>query len=228
MHLSANQFASLSNSFQKHGNGVSRGNVFYFEGPQKPRLNDAYLRISLPRFNVRGLSASKEGPAMFFIPGGAVYYSDKILNCYYKTVEPVLKVQVKKDYPIKFLCAYLKSSFFLWYISNRYNTFDIVPPSTFNNIRIPQIHLKNSKELALISEIENLVDKIICAEMSFLVKQNSIPEEELAKVIMEHNESVKSCFGSIDELVFSLLQLSDSEKKIVLDNLRANSIYVHN
>lgn len=226
-HMSAQQFASIKDNFERHPNGISRGNTLFFEGEQKPRLSDAYLRISVPRFIVNGLSPSEDGSVLYFIPGGAVYYSEKSLNCSYNTREPVLKVRINKDYPIKFLCSYLKSSFYLWYIMNRFNTFDVIPPSSFNCVRIPQIHIKNPKELAIVSEVETLFDSIIAAEKSFLVKQGKIKQsDELLEVTIAHNNSVKESFIRIDELFFILMGISDTEKNIILENLKVNGVYI--
>ena len=229
IHLTTQQFVSLNNSYEKHSNGLSRGNVFYLDDVIKPRLSDAYLRITLPRYYLKGIKALKGEPSLYMVPGGAVFYSDNPLNCFYRTMEPVLKIEINKDYPIKFLCAYLKSSFYLWYLLNKYNTLDIIPPSSFNNIRIPQLNLKNPKELSIVSAVEQLVDQITCAEKAFLLKQNSVKDpEELYKVTVEHNESVKTCFETIDDLFYSLLAVSDNEKLIIQDNLRVNSIFVPN
>lgn len=227
VHLSMQQLAGLKNSYQKHGNGLSRGGLLYFDGIQRPRLNDAYLRISPPRFYLKGISSTKDCPLLYLIPGGAVFYSEKVLNCYYNTMEPVLKLQIKKNYPIKFLCAYLKSTFFLWYVLNKYYTFDIIPPSTYNNIRIPQLHLNNSKELAIITEVESHFDQIIDAEKIFLIKQNSIKDpDEIVNEIIRHNESVRSYFIGIDNCVYSLLNINETEKLVIRDNLRVNNIFV--
>lgn len=225
--LTPQQYASLKDGFEKHGNGVSRGNVFFFEDEFKPRLSEAYLRITLPSYHVKGLDAVEKEQALYFIPGGAVFYSDKSLNCYYNTREPVLKISVKNGYSIKFLCAYLKSSFYLWYLMNRFNTMDVIPPSFFNCVRIPQLFPNNPDHSSIVSQIEGLFGVIVSAEKTFMSKQSRIKDSnELLDFIMSHNESVKSSFVQIDDLFFTLLNLTEDEKQTIRENLRVNGIYV--
>lgn len=227
IHLTAQQFASLKNRYERNPNGVSRGNVFFFENEQKPRLSDAYLRISLPRFSVKGLKSEKEEPALYFIPGGAVFYSARLLNCYYNMTEPVLRIATRNDYPLKFLCAYLKSSFYLWYLINRFNTFDVIPPSHFNCLKVPQLYLKNKKHASIVRDVEKLFDDILSAEASFLANQRDIKDPELIiESIRTYNESVQDAFVQIDELFFLLLNLNDGEKQTIKDNLKANGVYM--
>lgn len=225
--ITSQQFASLKDSFEKYGNGVSRGNIYFFENEQKPRLSDAFLRITLPCYNVRGLKPAQAGHAIIFVPGGAVFYTEKILNVYYNTQEPILKVVASKDYSTKFLCAYLKSSFHLWYLLNRFNSLDVIPPSSFNCVRVPQLYPKRPDHSSIVKEIEGTFDKIIEIEKNFLPGQNKIKTpEELCEYIMAHNKSVEILFNNIDESIFNLLGLTDDERQTIRGNLSVNSIYV--
>lgn len=227
IHLTPQKFASLNDSIEKHANGVSRGNIYFFENEQKPRLNDAYLRITIPCYNVKDLGTVKKEESLFFIPGGAVFYSTKSLNCYYNSSEPVIKLLIRKNYSIKFLCAYLKSSFYLWYLLNKFNTLDVIPPSSYNCIRIPLVFPNNPDHSSLVQKIEKLFDEIVAEEKDFLAGETKLKNtEEHLKYIKVHNESVKKLFMQIDELIFALLGISDGEKRTIIESLKVNGIYV--
>lgn len=206
-------------------NGYSRGNVLYIDDKQNPRLKDAFLRITPPKFTLKGIKTLSKKEHIYVIPGGAVFYSKSELNYYSSKDMPILKIRLEEDYPIKYLCAFLKSSFFLWYIKNKFGEFDFLPSEIFNNISIPTLHLKNTKEIAIIKKIETDVDNIIELEKIFLKTDwKSIKDEN--EYIFKHNEQTKEIFKSIDESIFSLLNLKEEEILVIKENLRANYIYI--
>ena len=225
--LTAEQFAKVRSCYEKRENGVSRGNFYYIEKRQSPRLNDAFLRITVPCYNVSGFTATKKGPVLFFVPGGAVFYSEKKLHCYYNLDEPVLNARIISGYSSKFLCAYLKSSFYLWYILNSFNTTDFVRPDIFKKVRVPKIQSHDVEGTKIVSDVEALFDSIIKQETAFLKSQSSMKApSELSYAAQKHNRSVYSCFVEIDNLIFSLLHISETERSIILDNLRVNGLFV--
>lgn len=224
--LTVEQVASLSDKYRSHENGLLRGNICYFEEPQKPRLADAFLRCSLPKYNIKGCSSPKAKAVIYIIPGGAVYYSDTIVDCYYNMPEPILCLSISESYNTKFLCAFLKSSLFLWYCLNRFDDFDIVPPYVFNSIHIPRIHNKNKAELDIIKEIEGYFDKIITAEKSYLKEYPSYAKDDRIKYTISHNKSVLEYYKKIDDALFALLNISEEDQQVIMHYLKANKIFI--
>lgn len=190
-----------------------------------PRLKDAFLRITTPKFTIQGITTISNNEHIYVIPGGAVFYSKSELNYHSGKNMPILKIRLTNDYPIKFLCAFLKSSYFLWYIRNKFGDLDFFPPKIFNNITIPTLHPKNSKEVELVKKIESDVDNIIGLENNFLKTDWKTIKDQNDHII-KHNEQTKNIFNKIDESIFRLLKLKDDEILVIKENLRANYIYM--
>ena len=59
-------------------NGLSKGNIFFLRGLEKPRLENTYLRYSLPIFTIQNLGIkSEKEPTIYIVPGGGVFYSER-------------------------------------------------------------------------------------------------------------------------------------------------------
>lgn len=223
--LTSEQKQTLLERSKKQVNGCYKGNTIFVDGILSPRLKDAYLRITPPKFTLRGLKRISDKKYLYIIPGGAVFYSESELHYHNNKDFPVLKLEITNGYSIKFLCAFLKSSFFLWYVKNKFGDFDFFPPKIFNYITIPTLHLNNPTEKNLITKIEENIDNIIELEKTFL----KTGWEEIQKkedYVIQHNEKTKNLFKEIDELIFSLLKLKDEEVLIIKENLRANYIFI--
>lgn len=223
--LTPEQKQKVLDLYKENHNGYFRGNIMFVEKEQNPRLKEAYLRITPPKFYISGVKTISYKKHLYIIPGGAVYYSGSELNYLNNHDYPILKIKVSNKYPIKFLCAFLKSSFFLWYLKNKFGTFKLYPSKFFSYISIPSLHLNNPEEQKLISRVETNVDKIIALENDFL-KTNWESIDNIDEHINQHNGKTRSLFKDIDDSIFSLLGLKDEDVMIIKENLRANYIYI--
>ena len=216
----------LEQRYKANPNGANRGNILYLERMQKPRLQEAYLRISLPEFRLNNLPTTKtDKEYLYLIPGGALYYSKKNIHYISPNKIPAYRFCVKKEYPIKFLCAFLKSSYFLWFLKNKFNTIDLCNTSVFNSITIPKLHLKNLQEKSIVDDIEMAFDQILELEQKFLALKPSTNNDYLSQ-INSHNDETKKYFAKIDRHIYKLLNLQKDEIQIIEENLQANYIYV--
>lgn len=223
--LNNEQKNTISQKYIENENGKSRGNIYYFKSIPKPRLQDAYLRISLPKFNIIGLPETKRNSCLFVTPGGAVYYTEREVHIYNPYELPILKVITTSDYSIKFLCAFLKSSFFIWYCLNKFDTLDFFQPKFFNLISVPCIHKNSPKDINIVKEIEEKFDKILAMEKEFL-KNYVSKASNLEDEIINHNKRIANVFNEIDDLIFDLLNLHEEDKQIIKENLQSRYIYV--
>ena len=223
--ISPEQKQILEDRCNEQVNGYYRGNLMYIEGEVNPRLYKACLRITPPKYTLRGIKKMLDKELLYIIPGGAVFYSESGLNYYNNKDLPILKIEVSKNYSIKFLCAFLKSSFFLWYVKNKFGAFNFYPPEIFNFINIPSLHLGDNNENNLISKIETAVDRIIELERKFL-KTDWKTIKDKDDHINQHNNKTETYFKEIDDLIFDLLKIKEEDVLIIKENLRANYIYV--
>ena len=223
--LTSEQKQRLSERYKEQENGYYKGNTLFIDGVLNPRLKDAYLRVTPPKFLLKGLKKLSDKKYLYIIPGGAVFYSESELNYQNNKDLPVLKIVVADNYSMKFLCAFLKSSFFLWYVKNKFGDFDFYQPEIYNNITIPSLHPNNPIEKDLITKIEENVDNIIELEKTFL-RTDWDAVVDFSNYVYQHNEKTKNYFKGIDELIFRLLKLKDEEIIIIKESLRANYIYV--
>lgn len=224
--LTPEQKQRILDHYKEKQHGSCRGSVMFIDKDLiNPRLNDAFLRITPPKFLIQGIKKISNKNILYIIPGGAVFYSESELNYHNNRNIPVLKIEVSDEYPIKFLCAFLKSSFFLWYVKNKFGEFNFFPSTIFNEITIPILHLGNQEEKELISGIETNVDNIVNLENTFL-RTDWKTIKNRNEYVTQHNEKTKIFFNKIDASIFSLLRLEDKDIKIIKDNLRANYIYV--
>lgn len=222
--LTPEQRQSLVDHYKEKGNGSWKGNVLFIDGEFGPRLKQAYLRITPPKFTLNGIKKVAGKKCLYIIPGGAVFYSESELNYYNNKDFPALKIEVSNDYSIKFLCAFLKSSFFLWYVKNKFDVFDFHPANIFNYLNVPSLHSGNSVEMNHISKIEAAFDSIIELEKAFL-KTNLTDLKNINDYVDQHNKNTENCFKEIDEEIFSLLKIKEEDVSVIKENLRANYIY---
>lgn len=223
--LTTEQKQKLIDRHREQENGCSRGNTIFIFDKISPRLKDAFLRITPPKFTIQGIKTISNNKYIYVIPGGAVFYSKSELNYHSSRNMPILKIRLLGDYPIKFLCAFLKSSFFLWYIKNKFGDLDFFSPKIFNNITIPILHPKNKQEMDIVEKIETDVDNIIELENNFL-KTDWTTINDKNNYIIKHNALTKDFFKRIDESIFSLLRLKEDEILVIKENLHANYIYM--
>lgn len=225
--LTKKQIEQLVEKYNDNPNGKSKGNIYYFDNLQKPRLAEAFLRISIPRFNIREINIGKKSSNIYVVPGGAIFYSDKDISSYNPDGLPLVKLTLDNKYPTKFLCAFLKSSFLLWFVKNKYNSFDIYDPKILRNLLIPNLHLHNPKEKEIIECVETLFDKILIMEKEFLsIDLQKIEKDKIEDFIIGHNNKVQTHFMKIDEKIFSLLNLKLEEINVINENLHSSNIFI--
>lgn len=218
----------LEQKYKDNPNGANKGNIFYLERIQKPRLQEAYLRITLPEYRLNNLPTIKTNKEyLYIVPGGAVFYSKKNTHYFSPNKIPAFRFSITKEYPIKFLCAFLKSSYFLWFLKNKFNTIDLCNTSVFNSITIPNLHLKNPSEKLIVDDIEKVFKQILELERKFLAVK-PVAEREYLSIVNNHNSETKKYFAEIDRNIYKLLKLQKEEIEIIEENLQANYIFIAN
>ena len=212
-------------------NGKSKGNLFYFTGLNQPRLPKAYLRYSVPTFNATNsiLPEPTDNETIYILPGGAVYYAKRDYPFSNDSKLPVLKLHMKSNsrYSNKFVAAFLKSSFFLWYYKNKYDDLDILQQNAPKNILLPVIDFKSPICEASLVSLEEHFDNILKLEQSFLANYHLLKKDKtLAEYTDAHNDQIAKHAYQIDQIIFSLLNLTTDEINTVIQNLKLNDIYI--
>jgi len=209
-------------------NGFSKGNLFFLREQIKPRLEDTYLRYSLPMFTIQKLGIpSKKEPTIYIVPGGGVFYSDRDYPFYSETELAVIKLQgTFKLHSRKLITCFLKSSFNLYYLNNNFDSEDIYSQSVFNKIRLPILNYKIPDVREKISAIERKFDQIIGLEKQCLRGIHNIDEEKLPERLKNHNLEVDKIAYEIDLLICDLLNMSPMEVDTIERYLRLNNIYI--
>ncbi|PKN76616.1 MAG: hypothetical protein CVU52_03975 [Deltaproteobacteria bacterium HGW-Deltaproteobacteria-10] len=210
-------------------NGKSKGNLFYFNDKQAPRLKYAYLRYSLPLCNVSSVSRSSDKKDyVYIIPGGAVYYSKGETHFYnprYRTIL-ALSLRESKAYSFKFALCFLKSSFFLWYCDRTLGGTDIFIPDIYNKIRFPKIYDRERKYLDGVKETEIIFNDIIKLEKKYLIAVQGTSNEEFIELTNKHNINVNNLAYNIDKNIYRVLGLSKEQISIIELDIRMRDIYL--
>jgi len=208
-------------------NGKSRGNITFFVKDIEPRLGDAYLRYSLPLFN---LKSSTKTPVVqetvYMVPGSATFYAKKEYPFFSENNFPILKIASRdtKYLSNKIICTYLKSSINLWYCLNLLGDINLMKAEIFQEIRIPYINSTLHKPF--IEKISSLFDKIIEAENNVLIQISSVHDKEKADIIINHNSLIDNYAYEIDRMFYSILGLTDVQVEVIENNLRSANIYL--
>jgi len=211
-------------------NGTSRGNVFFVTEAQSPRLPYTYRRYSLPLFTLRNIDQSsilKE--TIYIVPGGAVYYSKRDYPFFSERLGKILKIygaSVRTKLRTKFVVSFLKSSFNLWYLKNKYDDTDIYKPDIFTNLRLPRLNTKRPDVIQNLSNVEDNFKKILKIETQFLGNISSVKKNDMEGYIEEHNLKIDQIAYHTDKLIYELLGLSDDDIITIEENLRLNDIYL--
>lgn len=217
----------LLNYADNNGNGKSKGNIFFFDREQAPRLRHAYLRVSIPKYFLKDYSSNlKNNESIYVIPGGGVYYSKKSIEHFNPKGFPIIQLNTdkKSGYSVKFICAFLKSSFFLWFLITKYDNLDLYIPSIFEKIRLPILNFNNPKVKELLVKIETEIDEILQKELIFL--KIKITKKNYEKEIIEHNSSIDFHSYEIDRIIYGLLELNSDEIELIEKTLNANQVYL--
>jgi len=211
-------------------NGTSRGTLFYLSESQPPRLPNAYLRYTLPLFTIRNINRpSLPSETIYVIPGGGIYYSNRDYPFFserYGQVIKLSKTSIHSKYGMKFITCFLKSSFLLWYMKNKYDDIDFFAPGIFNNLRFPVLNMKNPHTVEIMDSINKDFDIIVKLETTFLIGLNKIKEDEMRQYAEEHNRRVDEVAHHIDDSIYKLVGLAAVEIITIENNLRLNGIYL--
>jgi hypothetical protein len=208
-------------------NGTSRGNLFFENDISPPRLPYAYLRYSLPLFTLRNLnrpSAPKE--TIYIADGGATYYSTRDYPFFSEQLTQVVKIHGPMKPSVKFVAAFLKSSFNLWYLKNKLDDIDISKPEVFGHLRLPALNLKRPDVTKILEDLHNNFDIILRLESQLLVKINGLKKDDINSCIEQHNLQIDEIAYKIDRQIYQLLNLSEEQIATLEENLRLNNIYL--
>jgi len=221
--LEESEIEKLRKNYYKNENGKSMGTIFYMNYLIRPRLPYAYLRYSIPifyfKFENRNIEKNKKN--IIIVPGGAIFFAKK---CYPVHCEMGLRPlrffsRFPDTYKNEFIIAFLKSSFNLWYMKNKFNSIDIYNPKIFFKIRIPNLDKKNKPQLKIAEEIVEVVNQILAKEKDFLRKKQD-DEAEL------HNKEIDILSYSIDKKIYELFGISKDQIKTIEAFLGINKIYL--
>jgi len=217
----------------KVDNGTSRGTLFYLRESKPPRLIYTYLRYTLPLFTIRNINRhSIPRETIYVIPGGGIYYSNRDYPFFserYGQIIKLYKKSIDSKYGIKFTTCFLKSSFLLWYLKNKYDDIDLFTPAIFSNLRFPVLDIKNPHTAEIIDSINKGFDIIVKLEATFLIGANKLKKDEIDEYneyIKEHNKRVDEVAHQIDDSIYKLVGLSADEIITIENNLRLNDIYL--
>jgi hypothetical protein len=218
----------LYNVHREEPNGKSKGNVLYVSNFESPRLPYACLRFSLPLFYLREIPQDtvKYGETIYIIPGGATYYSSKKVPFVTELPIRVLTFGAKKttSYSNKYLVAFLKSSFMLWYALSKFNSHNLYEPSIFYGLKINNLNTKDKVQTTLVQRIESTVDEVLKLEKAFLVGMASGNKPN--EFIEQHNLKTDQSAYVIDECIYDLINLTSAEREIIRGFLSTNMIHV--
>ncbi len=221
--------SDINISKKMNSNGASRGNVSIFLERQPPRYEYAYLRYSMPKFNLKSIPKNPErAETIYAVPGGGVFWSNTEISLASDSEIELLKFKSKKqNYSNKFITCFLKSSLCLWYCLNKYEDIDLYRPKIFEDLILPKIGSTYDSQHKIVANIESFFDDIIQLEKKFLVasRLNKKDARQL-KLIERHNSVVDKKAYSIDRNIFELFHLSQDEVAIIENNLKANDIYL--
>lgn len=214
------------------GNGLSRGNLFFSDHTEEaPRLEDTYLRYTVPIFVVPHLKAtSRTIDTIYIVRGGAVYYSPKDLPTSTQK-PPILKLNQSRrtaPYGISFTVCFLKSSFLIWYCKTKFETCNIFLPEVLNNLRFPIIDTKKANCLDLLQNLKLHFDKILKLEKEYLLNYRNLltDDEKFADYTNTHNALVDGLAYDIDLTIYQLLRLTPEEIRTIEGYLTLNHIYL--
>ena len=232
VNLNDNQIQRLLKS--PYNNGCARGNLFYIEKVTAARLERAYLRHSLPLWTVQNpVPKAQLKETIYIAPQGAIYYSKYDYPFYSDKYPFILKLHCEglmSIYDIRFMVSFLKSSFCLWYLQNKYGSTNFADYEIFRDLRLPIIKLNRPDLKKQISLINNTFDDIIKEERKFIAEFNKayIRKNTDARndFVNNHNARIAKRFYTIDQSIYKLLGLSDKEIDVIENNLKFNKIYL--
>lgn len=225
--FSTDELLKIKNKIDVEMNGEPNGNIIFIIDEIPARYDDAYLRVTPPMIRCKVNYNTPKNETIILAPGGAVFYKKNKPLFYSEEKHFVLTFNSgNKEYNNKFIAAFLKSSFNIWYCFNKFENIDFI--NNFKELEIPIIHLKDNSEILLVKEITNRIDDIIGNEINFLkdLKRNvKLDDESRSNKIDEYNSSVKSLFDEIDNNIYKLLNLNEEDINIIKNYLKVRKIF---
>lgn len=212
-------------------NGKSRGNIVYIRDIQPPRLDDAYLRYSVPLFHCR--NAPKKlirRETIYIVPNGGVFYSEFDYPSFIDKEEELFTLKLyQKDYPdyaLKFIASFLKSTFMIWYCLNAFEDTNLYRPKIFYKLLLPKLNTNRRDVKARLERIDMLFEQIIDCEKRFLIDSQAFKGDEFTNFAASHNNTIAPLAYEIDAMIYDLLEVSPDEKDIIESNLKMHDIYL--
>ncbi len=226
IHLSEEDIQKLKRAPRS---GMSRGNLCFIREEIEPRLPYAYLRYSLPMYtiqNIKRKSIQKE--TIYIVPGGAVFYSNRDYPTFCSYYHEIIKLHADEaePYGIKFIVCFLKSSFLLWYCRVRHEEIDLYKPKILENLRLPNINIKNPEERKYLSQIESYFGDILKLEKKYLSQYSRLKYEQDLELTTKNNKEVGEIAYKIDQIIYQLINLSSDDIKIIENNVILDNIYL--
>jgi len=210
-------------------NGSSRGNIFFLREEQAPRLQYGYLRYTVPLFNLRNIQEKvEERETVYIVPGGGVYYSKRNYPFFGEGPKRILKLHLhaRSSYALKFIAAYLKSSFLLWYVLSKLDETDLYLPHVYRKIVIPKVEARAPEHVQIVKEIEGCVEDIMTLERTYLAASQELAGKRLCELTGEHNAKVDPIAYKIDRAIFQLVGLSTEEIHVVESHLKLSDTFL--
>lgn len=193
-------------------------------------IHDCYYRFSTPAFKY-ARPPQKEIETLTVPAGSLIVFPDGGVNyCEQKrplfAPFPVLSIKPNASLEngsevLLGLCAYLKSSFVLWYISTIHESDDFFGVMVSGSKRLP---IPNDPDF--LRRLSHLAHNILVAEHSILnlvqkhVGDSEEQREKRQKDLEKHNSSCSKSMRLIEREVFRFLKASDDEIKEVYRVLR--------
>lgn len=202
------------------------------------RLKDAILRFSCPSALLpdeilqKAKKYTVKKNSIVIVKGGGTHYipeDGQIFGVNENFI--VLTPKDERDFDMRILLAWMKSSIFVWYISRKFGSTDLYSPSILPNVVFPAEKLMNFKE------VMDIVDKIINMEYDFLNHYEMLEAkceincEEcigscvLSDMVMQHNKMIDIEIRELDEYFFELFEIEKEGKQWISADLKAEGIY---
>jgi len=237
--------AKLKEKTLRYPNGNPTGAIVILENAV-PRYEYTCLRYSAPTYRIKNISRTKKEREIIkgcmVLCGGAVHIIThsvrKIVSCS-KTGEPVLIAKVasslKKNWPVEYIAAFLKSSPFLWYIWEKCGEFNLVKRQIFLDLKIP--FLGNETQLSIVTLVQELCER----EKDYLREVNGLQREQLKKLAEKQrselhdkierltnncNDEINKISQKINKILYEKLNINEEEQGIILSTLKRLGLYV--
>ena len=212
------------------GVGSLDGKAYYIMS-SGPRLSDSYLRFSAIKIkdSILPSNLSQElpefhGKAIIITAKGGTYYVDKA-NWSILPDDKCFVIQLLENQDIRLiyiLLSWLKSSAFFWYYlwSGKKTLLVDIPCKLLKAVYSSQYDL-----------LKKNIDDILDIEYSFVkdfTSYDNLEDNEVSKLIKQHNESADNYAGRIDCHVFDILEINKTQTHIIEDDLSKFYVYQFN